>query len=113
VVEVDADGDQHDKDHCDDPVNDQAERRPPVSVSNILAVLPQVLEPMAGEAGHQQPGRPGDARRGDLRQRLRRCRPRRRARLVVPHLVALVRAGARFDKGVLVERPDEVREVAA
>jgi hypothetical protein len=33
--------------------------------------------------------------------------------LVVPHLVALVRAGARFDKGVLVERPDEVREVAA
>ena len=29
-----------------------------------------------------------------------------------PHLVALVRAGARFDKGVMVERPDEV-EVAA
>ena len=29
-----------------------------------------------------------------------------------PHLVALVRAGARFDKGVLVERPDEVQEVA-
>ena len=24
-----------------------------------------------------------------------------------PHLVALVRAGARFEKGVLVERPDE------
>jgi transposase-like protein len=30
-----------------------------------------------------------------------------------PHLVALVRAGARFDKGVMVERPDGVREVAA
>jgi putative transposase len=30
-----------------------------------------------------------------------------------PHLVALVRAGARFDKGVIVERPDEVQEVAA
>jgi putative transposase len=30
-----------------------------------------------------------------------------------PHLVALVRAGARFDKGVLVERPDEVQEAAA
>jgi putative transposase len=30
-----------------------------------------------------------------------------------PHLVALVRAGARFDKGVMVERPDEVGEVAA
>jgi putative transposase len=30
-----------------------------------------------------------------------------------PHLVALVRAGARFDKGVMVERPDETQEVAA
>jgi putative transposase len=30
-----------------------------------------------------------------------------------PQLVALVRAGARFDKGVMVERPDEVQEVAA
>jgi putative transposase len=30
-----------------------------------------------------------------------------------PHLVALVRAGARFDKGVMVERPDEAQEVAA
>ena len=30
-----------------------------------------------------------------------------------PHLVALVRAGARFDKGVIVERPDETQEVAA
>jgi putative transposase len=32
-----------------------------------------------------------------------------------PHLVALVRAGARFDKGILVERPDvdEAAGVAA
>jgi len=30
-----------------------------------------------------------------------------------PHLVALVRAGARFDEGVMVERPDELQEVAA
>ena len=30
-----------------------------------------------------------------------------------PHLVALVRAGARFDKGVMVERPDDIAEVAA
>jgi putative transposase len=30
-----------------------------------------------------------------------------------PHLVALVRAGARLDKGVMVERPDKVAEVAA
>jgi putative transposase len=30
-----------------------------------------------------------------------------------PHLVALVRAGARFDKGVMVERPDDAQEDAA
>ena len=31
-----------------------------------------------------------------------------------PHLVALVRAGARFEKGVLVQRPDETEmKVAA
>jgi hypothetical protein len=31
-----------------------------------------------------------------------------------PHLVALVRAGAKFEKGVLVERPDEAEmKVAA
>jgi len=30
-----------------------------------------------------------------------------------PHLVALVRAGALFDKGVMVKRPDEAQEVAA
>ncbi len=30
-----------------------------------------------------------------------------------PHLVALVRAGARFDKGVMIERPDEAQEDAA
>ena len=28
-------------------------------------------------------------------------------------LVALVRAGARFDKGVMIERPDQAQEVAA
>jgi hypothetical protein len=27
--------------------------------------------------------------------------------------VALVRAGARFDKGVMIERPDDVQEAAA
>jgi putative transposase len=30
-----------------------------------------------------------------------------------PQLVALVRAGARFDKGVMVERPDQAQEAAA
>jgi putative transposase len=29
-----------------------------------------------------------------------------------PHLVALVRAGAQFDKGVMLERADDVQEVA-
>ena len=30
-----------------------------------------------------------------------------------PHLVALVRAGAKFDKGVLIERPDEAETKVA
>jgi hypothetical protein len=30
-----------------------------------------------------------------------------------PHLVALVRAGARFDKGVIVEREQQDQEAAA
>ena len=30
-----------------------------------------------------------------------------------PHLVALVRAGAMFEKGVLVERPDEAENKVA
>jgi hypothetical protein len=30
-----------------------------------------------------------------------------------PHLVALMRAGVKFDKGVMVERPNNVQEVAA
>jgi hypothetical protein len=62
VVEVDADADQHDEDGGGDPVDDQAERRPPAGVGDIVAaVLPEVLESMAGEAQHQQPRRSGDA----------------------------------------------------
>jgi hypothetical protein len=46
VVEVDADGDQHDQDGGGDPVDDRAERRPPASVGHKVAVvLPQVLNP--------------------------------------------------------------------
>jgi hypothetical protein len=30
-----------------------------------------------------------------------------------PHLVALVRAGAKFDKGVLIARPEHDQEAAA
>ena len=61
MVEVDADGDQHHKDRRDDPVDDQAERRPPASIGDIVApVLPEVLDPMAGEASDQHPRRSGD-----------------------------------------------------
>ena len=68
-MEVDADGDEHDEDRGDDPVDDQAERRPPAGVGDIVGpVLPQVLDPMAGKAGHQQPRRPGDARCRDDRK---------------------------------------------
>jgi hypothetical protein len=51
VVEADASGDQHDEDRGGDPVDDQAERRPPSGVSHILAaVLPKsvVLVPGGG-----------------------------------------------------------------
>jgi hypothetical protein len=37
VVEVDADGEQHDEDGGGDPVDDRAERRPPASVGDELA----------------------------------------------------------------------------
>ena len=58
-MEVDPDGEQHHQDGGGDPVDDQAERRPPASVGHKLAaVLPEVLEPMTDEAEHQQPGGP-------------------------------------------------------
>jgi hypothetical protein len=66
VVEVHPEGEQHDEDRRSDPVDDQAERRPPASIGHKLpSVLPQVLGPMADEAGHQQPGRSGDTRGGN------------------------------------------------
>ena len=39
--------------------------------------------------------------------RLLQSAERRWRAVNAPHLVPLVRAGARFDKGVLVERPDD------
>jgi putative transposase len=45
-------------------------------------------------------------------QLLRAAQDRWRA-VNAPHLVALVRAGATFEKGVLVERPDEVEHKVA
>jgi hypothetical protein len=46
VVEADADDDQYDEDRRGDPVDDQAERRPPTGIGNILAaVLHRSLNP--------------------------------------------------------------------
>jgi putative transposase len=45
-------------------------------------------------------------------QTIEAAQPRRRA-VNAPHLVALVRAGAKFGNGKLVERPDEITEQAA
>jgi len=59
--------------------------------------------------GSRQQGRAGLAMAFKL---LETAQDRRRA-VNGPHLVALVRAGARFDKGVIIQRPDEVQEVAA
>jgi len=64
----------------------------------------------AGDQGARVQGR-GLAMASTLRES---ARDRWRA-VNGPHLVALVRAGARFDKGILVERPDvdEAAGVAA
>ena len=55
-----------DEDCGGDPVDGQAERRPPASVGDkLLAVLPEVLAPVASETGRQQPPGSGDACRGN------------------------------------------------
>jgi len=54
------------KDSSDDPIDDEAKRRPPPSISDELgAVLPKILEAMPPEANHEEPRRSGDARRGN------------------------------------------------
>jgi hypothetical protein len=48
------------------PVDYEAERRPPPGVGHELAaVLPEVFEPVAGEAEDEQPWRSRDGRRGE------------------------------------------------
>jgi hypothetical protein len=94
AVEGDAGGDQHHEERRHDPVDDQAERRPPSSIGHIVAaLLPKVLESMAGEAEHQQPRRSGDPSRPapqrPPRRRSRRpgrtaCRPLLRSRCRPP-----------------------------
>jgi hypothetical protein len=61
-----AGGDQEHEDRRGYPVHDEAERWPPAGVGDIaVVVLPEVLEPVGGEAEHQQPCRSADGRRGD------------------------------------------------
>src|SRR5215472_14864570 len=65
MVEVGAGGDQDHEDRRGYPVDDQAERWPPAGAGDIVvAVLPEVFEPVAGEADYQQPRGSGDGRRG-------------------------------------------------
>src|SRR5438270_231329 len=49
-----------------DKVDHEAKRWPPASVCDeMAAVLPEVLEPVRGEAEHEQPWRSRDRHRGD------------------------------------------------
>jgi hypothetical protein len=62
MVEVHAGHNFDSDDRRRHPVDDEAERRPPTRVGDELtAVLPQVLQPMAGEADDEQPSRAGGA----------------------------------------------------
>jgi hypothetical protein len=62
---VDSGDGRDDEDGGDEPVDGGAERGPPSCVGDVLAaLLPGVLEPMAGVAEHEQPRRPGDGDRG-------------------------------------------------
>src|SRR3954451_5841629 len=55
-MKVDPCGYLDDKDRGDEPVDSGAERRPPPGVGHVLTtVLPEVLEPVTGVAGNEQP----------------------------------------------------------
>jgi len=56
LAELHAGGDLDGDDRGDDPVDDHAERRPPARAGDeVAAVLPEVLESVAGQAGDEQP----------------------------------------------------------
>jgi hypothetical protein len=53
-------------DRRDRNVDHEAKRRPPPRVGDeVGAMLPEVLQPVSGKAGDEQPRRPGDRCRGD------------------------------------------------
>src|SRR3954469_1044157 len=63
-VKTSAGDDRHGDRRSRDEVDRQTERRPPARVGDELAaVLPQVLEPVPGEADDEQPRRCRDGRR--------------------------------------------------
>jgi hypothetical protein len=66
VVELNTgnEGDCDDRRDC--PIDNEAERRPPASVGDeLVAVLPQILEPVARKPSDQQPRRHSHADGGD------------------------------------------------
>jgi hypothetical protein len=65
-VKVDASDDLDGDDCRDHPVDHKTERRPPPCVGDELtAVLPEVLEPVAGKADDKEPRCAGDRGGGD------------------------------------------------
>src|SRR5438132_3852803 len=66
VVEMNAGDDLDGDDRRDRPINRKTERRPPACVRNELtAVLPEVLETVAGETDDEQPRGARHRRGGD------------------------------------------------
>src|SRR5205814_9821799 len=66
VVEVDARRDLDEEDGGDEPVDGSAEGWPPARIGDeLVALLPEVLESVAGKADHQDPGLRGDGGRCD------------------------------------------------
>ena len=90
-------------------------RLQPGSTSNVQPDRVNLLTPSGSE-----PGSPRDQVRGQLGWRwcselfIEGAASERWRYVNSPHLVALVQAGAKCEKGVLIERPDEAKtEVAA
>src|SRR5438132_10330097 len=56
-------------DQCCDPIDDTAEWRPPSCIGDVVgAMLPKILEAMAGIGGHKQPGWSDDCSGGDYHE---------------------------------------------
>src|SRR5882672_1150529 len=70
VMKAGSGNDLDGENHGDEPVDGGAERRPPPCPGDVVAaLLPEVLETVACVTQDQQPGRSGDARRGQQDER--------------------------------------------